>query len=95
MPDPEPVPHPAPSLLRLALRFLKAVVIWLAYCLVTFLAVSFAVFMLLGSLGVAQGDTLFALSVVCAIPAALTVSSLVINRKLIYLAIQRYQEKRS
>jgi hypothetical protein len=92
--QPDPDSSPTLSLPRLIWRMVIAVTIWLVANLVTFLAVSFLIFMILGSLGVAEDEELFSLAVMCAIPAALTVSSLIAGRKLIYLAMQRYREKR-
>ncbi len=94
MPEPAPTPPSTISPPRLVGRILVAVIIWLAANLITFLVVSFVIFIVLGSMGMAQNEELFTLSVVCAIPAALTVSSLVAGRKLIHLTVQRYRENR-
>ena len=91
MPEPQPSPLQPLSPPQLLWRLLKAVVIWLFLNLITFLAVSFIAFSLLNALGMANPDEAFTLAVVCAIPAALTVSSLVSGRKLINLAWQRYR----
>jgi hypothetical protein len=60
--------------------------------LVTFVVVSFVVFSILGSQEQVNPDEAFTVAVVCAIPAALTVSSVVAGRKLIYLAWKRYRD---
>jgi hypothetical protein len=88
----EKSPTPTPiSLPQLLWRIFKAVILWISVNLVTFVAVSFTVFILLSALGLSDPDEAFSLAVVCAIPAALTVSSLVAGRKLIYLAWKRYR----
>jgi hypothetical protein len=73
-------------------RMAKAVFIWLLANLVTFVVVSFVVFSILGSQEQVNPDEAFTVAVVCAIPAALTVSSVVAGRKLIYLAWKRYRD---
>jgi hypothetical protein len=82
---------PPLSLAQVMWRMFKAVILWLFANLITFLAVSFLAFSLLSALGLADPDEAFALAVVCAIPAALTVSSLIAGRKLIHLAWKRYR----
>jgi hypothetical protein len=82
---------PPLSLAQLLWRIFKAVILWLFANLVTFVAVSFIVFSLLSALGLTNPDDAFALAVVCAIPAALTMSSLIAGRKLIHLAWKRYR----
>jgi len=88
----QPQTPPTLSLPQLIWRMTKAVVIWLLANLVTFIVVSFLVFSILGSLGQFNPDEAFTLAVICAIPAALTVSSLIVGRKLIYLAWKRYRD---
>jgi hypothetical protein len=64
-------------------RLFIAVLIWLVINLVIFVFVSFITFSLLSSPGMADQDRAFTLALACAIPSALTVSSLVAVRKLI------------
>jgi hypothetical protein len=87
-----PQTQPTLSLPQMIWRMTKAVVIWLLVNLVTFVLVSFVVFSLLSSQEKANPDEAFTLAVICAIPAALIVSSLVVGRKLIYLAWKRYRD---
>jgi hypothetical protein len=82
---------PPLSLAQVMWRTFKAVILWLLANLITFIAVSFIVFSLLSALGLADPDEAFALAIVCAIPAALTVSSLIAGRKLIPLVWKRYR----
>ena len=91
MPTEPPQTLPQLSLPQLLWRILKVVIIWLLANLITFLTVSFITFSLLNALGLVNPDEAFTLAVVCAIPAALTVSSLVAGRKLIHLAGRRYR----
>lgn len=83
---------PALSLPQMIWRMAKAIFLWLLANLVTFVAVSFAVFMILGAQENFNPDEAFTLAVICAIPAALIVSSVVTGRKLIYLAWKRYRD---
>ena len=74
--------HPV-SLPQFLWRLFMAVLIWLLLNLVIFVIVSFIAFSLLNLLGMANPDEAFTLAIACAIPSALTVSSLVAGRKLI------------
>jgi hypothetical protein len=74
--------HPV-SLPQFLWRLFIAVLIWLLVNLIIFGIVSFIAFSLLSSPGMADPNEAFTLALVCAIPAALTVSSLVAVRKLI------------
>ena len=87
-----PETPPTLSLPQLIWRITKAVFIWLLANLVTFIVVSFLLFIILGSVEQINPDEAFTLAVVCAIPAALTVSSLIAGRKLIHLAWKRYRD---
>lgn len=91
MPEDQPNPSLQLSLPQVLWRTFKAIIIWLIANLITFIAVSFIAFTLVSALGLAAPDEAFTLAVVCAIPAALTVSSLVAGRKLIHLAWRRYR----
>ena len=91
MPEEQPNPSLSLSLPQVLWRTFKAIILWLVANLITFVIVSFIAFTLLSSLGLAAPDEAFTLAVVCAIPAALTVSSLVAGRKLIHLAWRRYR----
>lgn len=82
---------PPLSLAQVLWRMFKAIILWLVANLITFLVVSFIAFTLVSALGMANPDEAFALAVICAIPAALMVSSLIAGRKLIYLAWKRYR----
>jgi hypothetical protein len=74
--------HPV-SLPQFLWRLFIAVLIWLLVNLIIFGIVSFIAFSLLSSPGMADPNEALTLALVCAIPAALTVSSLVAVRKLI------------
>ena len=91
MPAETPQTPPPLSLPQLLWRMFKAVILWMFANLIAFLAVSFITFTLVSALGLANPDEAFTLAVICAIPAALTVSSMVAGRKLIYLAWKRYR----
>jgi hypothetical protein len=84
-PDSTPLP---PG--KFALRLLAAVFIWLVANLVTFILVAFIIFMLLAGPGAFDPDFAFTLSILCAIPPALTVSSLLAGRKIFYTISKRY-----
>ena len=89
----QPPQTPPPlSLPQLIWRMTKAVAIWIVANLVTFIVVSFLLFNILGSMDQVNTDEAFTLAVTCAIPAALTVSSLIAGRKLIHLAWKRYRD---
>ncbi|MFM8320319.1 MAG: hypothetical protein ACKOC5_05315 [Chloroflexota bacterium] len=84
-----PLTHPAerPAGPRLSgrqtvLTVLIALLLFLASNLGIFLVVSFVVFVGLGGIGVAAGDDLFTLSILCAIPPAVIGSSLLAGRRL-------------
>lgn len=83
---------PTLSLPQLVWRIFKSVLLWLLANLLTFVVVSFIAFSVLNALGLANADEAFTLAVICAIPAALTVSSLVAGRRLIRLAWKRYRD---
>ena len=87
-----PQTPPQLSLSQLIWRMTKAVAIWIVANLVTFIVVSFLLFNILGSMDQVNTDEAFTLAVTCAIPAALTVSSLIAGRKLIHLAWKRYRD---
>lgn len=70
-------------------RVLVALLIWLAANLVVFVATSFLAFILLNSLGLAQEQEAFTLSILCAIPLALTVSGLLAGRKIYFTLTKR------
>lgn len=89
---PGDTPPPALSLPQLLWRMIKSVLLWLLANLLTFFLVSFIAFSLLTALGLANPDEAFTLAVICAIPAALTVSSLIAGRRLIHLAWKRYRD---
>jgi hypothetical protein len=79
------------SLPQLLWRIFKAVLLWLLVNLLTFVVVSFVAFSLLNAAGLTTADDAFTLAVICAIPAALMVSSLVAGRRLLRLAWRRYR----
>ena len=83
---------PAVSLPKFLWRIFKVVVIWLFVNLIIFGIVSFIAFSLLNALGMTDPDEAFTLAVICAIPAALTVSSLVAGRKLIHMVRRQYSD---
>lgn len=91
MPEASPNPEPPLSLPQLLWRIFKALLLWLLVNLLTFIGVSFIAFSLLSAAGLTTADDAFTLAVICAIPAALMVSSLVAGRRLIRLAWQRYR----
>jgi hypothetical protein len=82
---PETMTNTAPptSLPQFLWHLFIAVLIWLLINLVIFVMVSFIAFSLLSLPGMADPDQAFTLALACAIPSALTVSSLVAIRKLL------------
>ena len=83
MPDSLPNAAQSVSLPLFLWRLFKAVLIWLLINMIIFVIVSFLAFSLLSSLGMANPNEAFTLALICAIPAALIVSSLVAVRMLI------------
>ncbi len=77
---------------KAALRLVGAILIWLAANLLTFLVVSFLVFALFAGTGMFDPDAAFTLAVLCAIPPALTVSSLLAGRKIFYIVSNRFDK---
>ena len=88
-PEDKPAELPLPPG-KLALRLVVAVLIWLAANLVTFVVVAFLIFMLLAGPGAFDPDFAFTLAILCAIPPALTVSSLLAGRRIFYTISKRY-----
>lgn len=74
-----------PRLGRLLAQVALNLLIWLAANLLTFLGVSFLVFVVLNLMGAARDEYAFTYALLCAIPAALTVSSYVTGRRIIHL----------
>lgn len=74
-------PTPGWMLAQVALNL----VIWLAANLLTFIGVSFLVFVVLNLMGAARDEAAFTYALLCAIPSALTVSSYVTGRRIIHL----------
>jgi hypothetical protein len=91
MPEHPPVSSPPLSLAQVVWRTFIAIILWLLINLIIFLIVSFIAFSLLSSLGQTNPDQAFSLAMVCAIPAALTVSSLIVGRRLIDMVWRRYR----
>lgn len=88
--EPRPVPMP-PG--KLALRLAGVLLIWLVANLLVFIAISFLVFVVLASLGMLPDES-FTFAVLCAIPPALIVSSLIAGRRLYYIVSHRYPDSR-
>jgi len=90
----QPAPGTGPANLpfrQVAGRMLGAVLVWLVVNLVVFAGASFLVFMLLGSLGMAQGEDLFRVSILCATPLALIASAYAAGRRIAPLITRRYR----